>query len=330
MGLIALVVATVLATALGATAEKGAGTASVFAQADLPGGLMAKAAAKESGAPQSAGDIRRLTTILSTAVDRKLLTASAAKLAASGQANAVHALARFLVDGRFLRRLDAVDVPDLKLANLSHVLATLAAHPNQASEDLGLAMLESRDVQADPDRNGGVLAVLASVRPMSERVEQALRKTNAAGYWQSNALLLVANASPRALALFSEMAGDARVPTEDRVDMIRWAIPAHRHLSSVVECVSLLLARGLDAEVDQALFEALFDFGGDRWFGKARQPPSPQPWAKTESRVLQMYLNLGERLLQTRVPPSAAMRAAIDRTAHEIRTELAARTPNRQ
>lgn len=273
----------------------------------------------------SAREIRRLTATLSTAVDRKVLTASAERLAASGQSEAVRTLARFLIDARFLRRLDALNVPDLKLVNLSHVLTTLAAHPTEASEDLGLALLASSSFQSDPDRNTWVMAVLASVRPMSERVERVFRQTNSAGDRHSNALLLVANASPRALALFREMAADSTVPIEDRVDVIRWAIPAHRLIPSVVECVALLLDRGLEAQVDQALFETLFDFGGDKWFGKARQPPNPPPWANAEMRVLQMYLDLGQHLLQRRAPVPAPIRSAIDRTTQEIRSEIVAR-----
>jgi hypothetical protein len=273
----------------------------------------------------SAKDIRRLTATLSTAVDRKVLTASAKKLAASGQTEAVQALTRFLVDGRFLRRLDALDVPDLKLSNLSHILTTLAVHPTGASEDLGLALLANPSFQSDPDRNTWVMSVLASIRPMSERVERVFRESNSAGDRNSNALLLVANASPRALALFSEIAASSTVPIEDRVDVIRWAIPAHRLIPSVVECVALLLDRGLEVEVDQTLFETLFDFGGDKWFGKARQPPNPPSWANAETRVLQMYLDLGQHLLQRRAPVPASMRSAIARTTQEIRGEIVAR-----
>lgn len=285
----------------------------------------AKSTGKPSPTKLSARDIRRLSAILATGVDRRKLTATAEQLAASEHPEAVPALGRFLLDEGFLRRLDRLDVPDLKLAGWSHVLATLAAHPSQASEELALAMLADRDVQADPDRNNAILAVLASVRPMSEKGEQALRAANAAGHWHSNALLLMANASPRALALFAEMVADARVPTEDRVDAIRWAVPPHRHVRPVVECVAQLLGRRLEVEVDRALFEALFDVGGDRWYGKARRPPEPQPWSSVDAGVLRLYLDVGQQLVQKRSPLPPAMAVALTRTSQAIRAELAAR-----
>ena len=331
MGLTGIAIATAMAVSFGAAVRNDGGAASLFAQRELRDAHVSKTADKNDTpkAALSAKDIRRLTAILSTAVDRKLLTASAEKLAASGQSQAVQALARCLVEPGFLRRLDALDVPDLKLANLSHILTTLAAHPTEASEDVGLALLANRGFQSDPDRDSWVLSILASVRPMSERVERVFRQTNSAGYRNSNALLLVANASPRSLGLFREMASDSGVPKEDRVDMIRWAIPAHRLIPSVVECVALLLDRRLEAEVDQALFETLFDFGGDKWFGKTRQPPNPQPWAKADTRTLQMVLDLGQRLRQERGPLSDSMQSAVDRTTREIRSEIVARGASR-
>jgi len=240
----------------------------------------------------------------------------------------VQALARCLVEPGFLRRLDALDVPDLKLANLSHILTTLAAHPTEASEDVGLALFANRGFQSDPDRDSWVLSILASVRPMSERVERVFRQTNSAGYRKARTSPR-GECQPAGAWLFREMASDSGVPKEDRVDMIRWAIPAHRLIPSVVECVALLLDRRLEAEVDQALFETLFDFGGDKWFGKTRQPPNPQPWAKADTRTLQMVLDLGQRLRQERGPLSDSMQSAVDRTTREIRSEIVARGASR-
>jgi hypothetical protein len=274
--------------------------------------------------PLTPEEIARHAAVLATSSDRGSLAASARTLASSGQPEAIDLLGRFLQDQIFLARLDAVEEPQQKLTNLRHVLAALQAHPNQSTGRLCEMLAESPGFLTEPDRKIFLLPALAAVRPMSEKAEAIFRKANAEGYWNSDGPMLMGNGSPRALSLFAEMVADGSVAEADRIDMIHWAVPAHRLHAGVADMVRGLLDRGLPPEVERALVETLFDYQGDEWFGRARNPPVPPPWPAAETGVLQRHLKLGEHILQTRKPPPPLAKT-IESTLHEIRAILAAR-----
>ena len=268
--------------------------------------------------------IARHAAVLAESRDREALAASARALAASGQPEALEVLGRFLQEEVFLARLDPLEEPQQKLTNLRHVLAALQAHPNRSTGRLCETLAGSPGFMAEPDRKIFLLPALAEVRPMSEAAEAIFRRANAEGYWSSNGPLLMSNGSPRALSIFAEMVADAGVPEADRVDMIHWAVPAHRLHPGVAEMARGVLDRGLPPEVERALVETLFDYQGDEWFGVARNPPVPPPWAAGATGVRQHYLKLGEHLVKTRKPPPPLAKA-IEATLHEIRAILATR-----
>jgi len=262
--------------------------------------------------------------VLASAEDRDLVVASALALASSGQAEAVLALGGLLAAPAFLERLDPQDEPQARVTNLSHVLRALAANPTEATERVNMALADSPSFRDDPDRIIFFLPLLAAVRPMSERTVTIFRSANDQGHWGANGPLLVANGSPPALELFTEMASDTSVETDERVDMIHWAVPAHRLMSGVLQAIAKLLDLGLEPDVDRALLETLFDYQGDDWFGVARFAPVPPPWLEAETDVLGRYLELGYHLGQTHAF-DAPLGEAVERTLNEIREELARR-----
>ena len=268
--------------------------------------------------------IEQHARILEVEVDRKTLASSAMTLASAGQTEAAATLSRFLTAPDFWARLDVLDEPDLKLANLASVLTALAKHPTGVNEPLALALLADKDFGTDSDRATFVLPMVATVRPMSETVAALFRRTNNEGYRNSNGPLLVANGSPRALAIFVEMVADRNVPAEDRIDMIHWAVPAHRATPGVLETLAPLLEQQLEPEVEKALLETFFDYQGDDWFGVARFAPVPPPWSEVDTDVLGVCLDVGFRVTQTRRLPEE-LKTTIESTLDEIRKELAGR-----
>jgi hypothetical protein len=262
--------------------------------------------------------------VLAAEADRERLAGAAMTLASAGQSQAAEALGRWLTVPDFWARLDVLDDPDLKTTNLAAVLGAMAKHPTRANEPLALALLADEGFLSDSDRAGFVLPVLAAARPMSETAAALLRRTNDEGYRNSNGPLLVANGSPRAMAVFVEMVADRGVPAEDRVDMIRWSVPTHRGDPGVLDALAPLVDGRLEPEVDRALLETLFDYQGDDWYGVARFPPVPPSWSAVDTSVLGRFLDLGFRLAQTRGLPDD-LKATIESTLEDIRKELAAR-----
>lgn len=262
--------------------------------------------------------------VLAAELDREALVGAAMALASAGQADAAEALARWLTVPELWARLDELDDPDLKTNNLAAVLRAMAKHPTPINEPLALGLLADERFVADPDRTGFVLPMLAAVRPMSETTAALFRRSNDEGYRNSNGPLLMENGSPRALAIFVEMVAARHVPEEDRIDMIRWSVPAHRGAPGAVDALAPLCDGALEPGVDRALLETLFDYQGDEWFGVARFPPVPPPWSAVDAAVLGRYLDLGYRLAQTRVLPED-LRATIEKTLDDIRKELAGR-----
>ena len=227
--------------------------------------------------PLTAEQIHGHAVVLKESHERAALAASAVALASSSQPEALARLAVFLQSEAFLKRLDALDDPQQKLVNVRSVLDALEAHPSQLTGRLCEALAKSPVFLAEPDRKIFLLPALAAVRPMSEQAVAIFREANAEGYFNGNGPLLVANGSPRALALFAEMVVDTKVTEEDRIEMIHWALPTHRLHAGVLEMARGLLERGLSPDLEHALEETLFDYRGDDWFGVERNPPVPPP-----------------------------------------------------
>lgn len=274
--------------------------------------------------PLDSDEIDRHLEVLEASREPEQLVAAADALAASANLAALLVLGRFLVSEEFLSRLDVLDDPQRKLTNLRHVLGTLEANPTEATGRLCELLAAHPGFLADPDRMLFLLPALAAVRPMTAGGEAVFRAANADGFFNGNGRLLVANGSPRALALFEEMIADASAPADDRVDMIHWAVLAHRLEAPVLAACVRLLGRGLEAQVQAGLVETLFDYREREWFSVARFAPTPPPWPAAETSVLQSYLQLGHELVQGgRLSPENT--AAVERTLQEVREILATR-----
>ncbi len=274
--------------------------------------------------PLDSDEIDQQLEVLETSHEPEQLVAAADALAVSANSSALLVLGRFLVSEAFLARLDVLDDPQLKLTNLRHVLGVLEANPAEATGRLCELLAAHPGFLADPDRVLFLLPTLAAVRPMTAGAEAVFRATNADGFFNANGPLLVANGSPRALALFEEMIADASAAADDRVDMIHRAVLSHRLQATVLAACVRLLGRGLEPEVEAGLVETLFDYHEREWFGVARFAPTPPPWSAAETAVLQSYLQLGHELAQGgRLSPENA--AAVGRTLQEIRDLLATR-----
>jgi hypothetical protein len=262
--------------------------------------------------------------VLDTSRDREQLTTSALALAAADSPAARVALDRFLRDEAFLARLDALEEPQLKLANLRQVLRALAEHPSESSGRLCESLATDPAFLADPDRMIFLLPALAAVRPMSEAAATIFRAANTEGYFYGNGPLLAANGSPRALALFEEMVANDNEPPDDRVDMVHRAVLAQKIHPPLFASCSRLLGSGLDPSVRSAIIETLFDHREDDWFGVERFAPTAPAWSEADTELLQAYLQLGFELTSIR-QDSEAILQTVERGLEEIRHTLAER-----
>ncbi len=252
------------------------------------------------------------------------MQASASALASSGNPAALIVLWRFLPEGEFLARLDDLDNPQLKISGMGQVLKAMKENPSEVTGRICESLAWDADFLSDPDRKMFLLPALAAVRPMSGPAEAIFRGANGEGYFNFNGPLLVANGSPRALALFEEMVADASVRPADRVDMLHQAVVAHRTEGPVAAVCLRLLARGLEPEVEAGVAETLYDYQEKKWFGPARGAPVPPPWNLAETAVLQSILDAAKGL---RGPGrlSDGLQDAIEGSTLEIREILAAR-----
>jgi hypothetical protein len=269
-------------------------------------------------------DIDRHLTVLESSRDRDEVQASALALASSGNPAALVVLWRFLPEGEFLARLDDLGNPQLKLSGMSQVLKAMEANPSEVTGRICETLAWDEDFLSEPDRKIFLLPALAAVRPMSRPAEAVFRTANEEGYFNTTGPLLVANGSPRALALFEEMVADSSQRPVDRVDMLHHAVLAHRTEGPVVAACLRLLARGLEPEVEAGVAETLYDYQEKRWFGPARGAPVPPPWNRAETAVLQSLLDAAKGL---RGPGrlSDNLQDAIEGTVLEIRDILATR-----
>jgi hypothetical protein len=269
-------------------------------------------------------EIDRHLSVLEASQDRGEVQASAVALASSGDPAALVVLWRFLPEAEFLARLDDLGNPQLNVTGMSQVLKAMQANPSGVTGRICESLAWDADFLSEPDRKIFLLPALAAVRPMSRPAEAVFRAANAEGYFNSVGPLLVANGSPRALALFEEMVADSSQRPVDRVDMLHHAVLAHRTEGPVVAACLRLLARGLEPEVDAGVAETLYDYQEKRWFGPARGAPVPPPWNQAETAVLQALSDAAKGL---RGPGrfSDDLQDAIEGTALEIRDILAAR-----
>jgi hypothetical protein len=270
-------------------------------------------------------DIDRHLRILESSQDRDEVQASAFALASSGNPAALIVLWRFLPEGEFLARLDDLGNPQLKTSGMGQVLKALERNPSEVTGRICESLARDADFLSDPDRKIFLLPALAAVRPMSGPAEAVFRAANEEGYFNATGPLLVANGSPRALALFEDMIADSSKRPVDRVDMLHHAVLAHRTEGPVVAVCLRLLARGLEPEVEAGVVETLYDYQEKRWFGPARGAPVPLPWNQAETAVLQSLLDAAKGL---RGPGrlSDNLQDAVEGTTLEIRDILAART----
>lgn len=269
-------------------------------------------------------EIDRHLSILESSRDRDEVQASAVALASSGNPAALVVLWRFLPEAEFLARLDDLDNPQLNIAGMSQVLKAMKENPSEVTGRICESLARDADFLSDPDRKMFLLPALAAVRPMSGPAEAIFRAANDEGYFNFNGPLLVANGSPRALALFEDMVADASVRPADRVDMLHHAVLAHRTEGPVVAACLRLLARGLEPEVEAGVAETLYNYQEKRWFGPARGAPVPPPWNQAETTVLQSLSDAAKGLRGPgRLPDD--LQDAIEGTALEIRDILAAR-----
>lgn len=170
----------------------------------------------------------------------------------------------------FLAHLDDLSDPQLKISGMRQVLKAMEDSPSEVTSRICETLAWDADFLSDPDRKMFLLPALAAVRPMSGPAEAVFRSANGEGYFNFNGPLLVANGSPRALALFEDMVADASVRPADRVDMLHHAVLANRTEGPVVDACLRLLARGLEPEVETGVAETLYDYREKRWFGPGR------------------------------------------------------------
>lgn len=252
--------------------------------------------------------------------------AAAVRVAASGDAAALGRLGKLLAEPSFLARLDDLNHPQANIAGLSQVLKAMEKNPSEVTGRICESLARDPDFLSDPDRKMFLLPALAAVRPLSRTGGAVFRTANAEGYFNSTGPLLVANGSPRALALFEEMVADSSKRPVDRVDLLHKSVLAHRTRGPVLAACLRLLVRGLEPEVEAGLVETLFDYQEKRWFGVARYAPVPPPWNTAETAVLQSYLDAAKGLRRPgRLPDN--LQDVIEGTTLEIRNILATRAP---
>jgi hypothetical protein len=257
--------------------------------------------------------------VLETSQDREALEKAARALASSGDAAALRRLGQWLDRAEFLARLDDLNDPGSKTYHLARVLGALEGRPGAATEALCLHLLGAPDFMSDPDRKIGVMAALATVRPMSKAGAEAFRQANTEGFASQTLPLLARNASPQALALFEAMVRGPQADAESRVADIHAAVLPRRTDPELLRSIDRLLAApDLDDAIAVGLIESVFDYQSRRWFGPARKPPAPPPWKGAPRAVADLMATLSAKA-KARGSLAPELRAAIDVTMAEVR-----------
>jgi|HubBroStandDraft_4_1064222.scaffolds.fasta_scaffold246071_2 hypothetical protein len=250
---------------------------------------------------------------LSNSRDRDRLEAAATAVASSKDPQALARLGGLLSSREFLERLDDLRKPQEQLVHLGKVMLALQANPSPASEDVCVSLAGNPNFTAIPARLNYLLPALAMVKPMSARAADVFRRTNPDGFFSVNAPLLVANGSPRALEVFESMAADGSVDAASRIDVIRRSVIPFRISAAVLRSIERLLDREVEAPVQIALLESVFEYKPALWFGRVVSPPAPPPWegASAEARKGAIAVG-GKGLRRTDLP--ASLRVAIGET----------------
>ncbi len=257
--------------------------------------------------------------VLETSQDREALEKAARALASSGDAGALRRLGQWLDRAEFLARLDDLNDPGAKTYHLARVLGALDSRSGAATDALCLHLLGAPEFMADPDRKIGVLAALATVRPMSKAAAEAFRQANNEGFASQTLPLLAGNASPQALALFEAMVRGRQTDAESRVADIHAAVLPRRTDPQLLRSIDRLLAApDLADAIAVGLIESVFDYQSRRWFGPARKPPKPPPWKGAPHAVADLMATLAVKA-KARASLTPELRATIDVTMAEVR-----------
>jgi hypothetical protein len=250
-----------------------------------------------------------LQTLRSSTV-RAEVGAAAERVAASNDPAALRELGDLLATREFLARLDDLANPMYATMYLRQVFHALEARPSQMTEALCLRVAASPDfVQGGEDRMGYGLPALAAVRPMSADAQALFRKMNAEGYFNFNGPYLAANGSERAVALLESMFAERSQRVIERVELAHTSVVPNRTKLAIVRMVDRLWQRPLEKEVRLALAESLFEYRGDEWYGKRRNPPVAPSWSTATPEARAAAAALARKLSKERDLP-ASLRAA--------------------
>jgi hypothetical protein len=256
-----------------------------------------------------------LRDVLRSSADRQTLEQAACTLARSRDRQDLMLLGQLLRDHSFLARLD--DLSNLKTAHLSRVMAALGEHPGPDVADLCVTLAGDAVFTAEGDRKSFLLDILAAVKPMSEQAAAVFRDSNEEGYFASNARLLAANGSPRALALFTSMMLDKAVPAESRVQCLHVGIVPHRMEPPMLQAVEGMLSHARERAIVNAAIESVFDYR-QQWFGLESRIMQPPDWEHATAESRRLALHLADMAL-ARSDLSAALRQTVSATRVRLR-----------
>jgi hypothetical protein len=273
--------------------------------------------------PLTPDEIERHIAILNESPDSDRIAASAIALAGSEDRGAILALARALRQGDFLARLDDTSDPSSDTRNLTLVFRTLAEHPTEFTGRLCELLYAEPEFGALDARINLLLSALAAVRPTSVRGADVFRASSQEGYAEVNGPLLIKNESPLALQVFEELIAGEWVEDYVKVDILHRAILPRRTSLPVLATCARLLERDMPPEVREGLIETLFDYQSRRWFGPARTPPKPPPWASASTEALQFLIALAARVQSG--PLADRLRGPVQATRNELETIVRSR-----
>jgi hypothetical protein len=256
--------------------------------------------------------------ILRTSSDPEALVRAASALARSRDSRDLDLLAHFLRNAAFLSRLDKPGNP--KAYHLGRIMAAMTEHATEGTASLCLTLEDDPVFLAEDARRGLLLEVLAAVKPMSDRAAALFRRTNLEGYFARNALLLAANGSPRALALFESMMLEKDVPVERRIDCLHLAVVPRRTELPVLQAAGRILAGAAERAIRNAVIESVFDFRRE-WFGIDSQIAKPRDWQFAPAQSRRLALSLADAAL-SRSDLDTRLRKEVSGARDAMRNEL--------
>jgi len=275
--------------------------------------------------------IQQWIDVLGQSADGGELERAAVNIAEAGDREAVEILGQLLGHRSFLARLDRLDDPAECTFHLARVLRALARHPRPEVGELAVSLANNPEFAELDDRRIDLLPVIAAVRPMTDAGADVIRRAAGEGYASAVIPLLVANGSPRALALFEQLVRQSDRDAESRIADLHAALLPFRTEMLVLESVERLLSSALEEPVRVALLETLFDYRSRDWFGPGRDPPRPPPWQGASTEALRLLGRIGEAAQRQGLPDDLA--APVEGTLAETRAivserEAASGSPN--